>query len=228
MKTSFSGFTPGLFKFLRDLKINNNKEWFLANKSKYETEIKNKTKEFVDVMAIIFSSLNLPYISNIKSSLFRIHRDIRFSKNKNPYKTNVGIFFPYQYETSKKGKLVELPGLYIHFEPNDCFLAGGLHSPTSEQLKRIRENISINYEDFNGIINSSGFIKEFDSFLQDSKLKRVPAGYPKDHPAAEMLKLKSFTVYNAVPQKLAYSEDLINIVAKKAKVIEPFLQFLSD
>lgn len=226
-QTSFNGFSPVLFQFLVDLKNNNSKDWFLSNKSIYENEVKNKTKEFVEVMSHIFASLNMPYISDVKSSLFRIYRDIRFSKNKDPYKTNIGIFFPYQISSIIAGKPVELPGLYVHFEPGDCFIAGGLHMPTPEQLKRIRLNISINYEELYEIMNASGFSKEFASFFEEEKLKRVPAGYPKDHPAAELLKMKSFTVYTPISQELAYSDELINSIVKKAKVIEPFLKFLT-
>ena len=221
----FEGFSPKTIKFLKDLKANNNRDWFMANKQIYEEEIKQRTQSLVNEMAMAFASEDLPYLADIKKSLFRIYRDVRFSKNKEPYKTNAGVYFPY-----KAGETGHKPGdgggLYLHIEPGDCFIAAGRHMPSSEHLKGIRKKIDTDWKELEKIMKSKKLLNEFPDVFESEKLKRMPRGYSEDHPAAELLKLKGYTVYTSIPQKDLNNRKLINMLVKKAKTVVPFLEFL--
>ena len=230
MKTindGFNGFTPNALKFFNDLTNNNNREWFLENKTVYEKEIKLPSQALVAEMASIFAENNLPYLSDPKKSLFRINRDIRFSNNKEPYKTNLGIFFPFvsQYLI---GKPVENPGIYFHFDCKETFIAGGLHMPDSAQLKGLRAKIADDYQYFEEIINDINFKKEFPSIFTEEGLKRIPQGFPADHPAAKYLKLKEFTVYSETNRQDSYSRNILEILLNKAILMKPLLEFFCD
>ena len=230
MKTTlegFNGFTPNALKFFYDLANNNNREWFLDNKPVYEKEIKLPSHALVAEMSSIFAENGLPYLADPKKSLFRINRDIRFSNNKDPYKTNLGIFFPFVSQ-ALVGKPVENPGIYFHIDNKETFIAGGLHMPDSAQLKGLRSKIAGDYQYFEEIINDSEFKKEFPSIFSQEGLKRIPQGYDTDHPAAKYLKLKEFTVYAETKREDSYSRNILNIILRKAIIIKPLLEFFCD
>ena len=230
MKTiqeGFNGFTANALNFFNDLSLNNNREWFLENKKTYEKEIKIPSHALVAEMASIYAENNLPYLADPKKSLFRINRDIRFSNNKDPYKTNLGVFFPF-VSNSLIGKPVENPGIYFHFDNKETFIAGGLHMPDSNQLKGLRSKIAEDYQEFEEIINDSNFKKEFPSIFVNEGLKRIPQGYSQEHPAAKYLKLKEFTVYAETNRNDSYSRDLLEILLNKSIVIRPLLEFFCE
>jgi len=221
----FDGYSPKAISFLKDLKQNNNRDWFMENKPVYDVELKLKSHSLVIEMASAFASEDLPYLADIKKSLFRINRDIRFSKNKEPYKTNTGVFFPYKAHESGH-KPVESAGLYLHIEPGECFIAAGMHMPMPEQLKGIRNKIDTDWQQLDEIMKSKKLLNDFPKVFESEKLKRIPRGFPEEHPAADLLKLKGFTVYADLPQKEIYKRDLIGILLNKAIVVIPFLEFL--
>lgn len=175
--------------FLAGLKKNNNKIWFDKNRNSYEVAKKN-FQEFVDALIpqLVKFDTALTGLEG-KSCLFRINRDIRFSKNKSPYKTNFGA------SIKPGGKKTHLPGYYIHIEKDLAFLAGGVWMPEVPQLNAIRQEIDYNYKEFMKIINNQKFKKYFKTLSKDEKLVNPPKGYAKDNPAIEILKLKSFVVY---------------------------------
>lgn len=222
---AFNGFTPATLKFLENLKKNNSRDWFTEHKPEYEADVKGMAQSLVIAMEDAFTSTGLPYLADIKKSLFRINRDTRFSKNKDPYKTNLGVFFPYKSHEAGH-KPIEATGLYFHIEPGEIFIAGGLHMPMPEQLKGIREKIAQDWQELTDIINDKKFKKEFPSMFDSESLKRIPAGYPADHPAADWLKLKGFTAFCNIDIKSTYSRDFINLLVQKAITIQPFLEFL--
>ena len=220
-------FTYELKSFLTELKSNNNKDWFHANKSVYEKVMKNPSREFVEFMRIRFSSLGLPYIADVKKSLFRVNRDIRFSNNKEPYKTNLGIYFPYtQSQTLAKASYTV--GIYMHIDTDQCFIGGGIHMPEPPALKAIRTRISEEWQDLEKIFAKPQFKKEFSSILEGESLKTMPRGYSADHPKADWLKLKEFLAMCYVPEIDIYSDRIAQILEKKAVAIAPFLEYLLE
>lgn len=221
---AFNGFSKDIFNFFSELKKNNNKDWFYENKPFYEKEIKEVSKELVLEMSNRFAALGLHFIADPKISLFRINRDIRFSSNKDPYKTNLGIYFPYNAKLGER--LPESPGLYYHFAPEESFVGGGIHMPSSQTLRFLRAKIANDWEELLDIINNKDFKKEFPNEFYGDKLKRIPRGYDENHPAAEILKLREFTVWTDLEHKISYSSKLPEILERKAYVISPFLEFL--
>ena len=225
MKTSKNIFKVETMSFLKELAANNNKDWFHSHQIEYETYLKKPLRDILSIMAKRFADLQLPYHASPKLSLFRINRDIRFSKNKDPYKTNIGIFFPYSLEPLAK-KSVDKPGLYFHIEPGQCFIAGGIHIPTSDDIKKIRYYIAENWKLLENIIKTDSFSSEFPIILNGDKLKRMPRGFTEDHPKSDWIKLKSFIVQEEVNEKLFLRNDLVDTIERKAISIAPFLDFL--
>ncbi len=226
-QNTFMGFNKDFLKFLSDLKVNNNKDWFDKNRPFYESEIKNTSKLFVYEMGNLFIEKGLPFVADSKISLFRINRDVRFSSNKNPYKNNISMYFPFSItpETAKKSTPV---GLYCHFEPNNCFIAGGFYMPESAELNHFRNRIFTEFDEFTRIIESKNFKSNFPEIIRMTEpLKRVPAGFPKEHPSAEFLKLKDLSFTCTVPIELINSSKLLDFIVQKAELIAPFLNFLS-
>jgi len=223
----FTQFNHAIAKFFKDLEKNNNKNWFDVNRSFYEKEIKEPLKQFVAVMADLFYANDMKYIADSKKSLFRINRDIRFSKNKDPYKTNLGIYFPYSLSQVVDSKPKSI-GLYLHFEREQCFIAGGLHMPSPENLRSIRNKLLDDWEEFRKITTNKLFKKEFPEVLAGERLNSAPRGYPKGHPAEEYLLLKEYTVFCSIDDKEFFSPKLPELMVKKGKVLEPFVKFLID
>ncbi len=206
--------------FLKKLKKNNNREWFAKNKSLYE----NAKNDF-DVF--VFELINdiAEFDDNIsglepKDCTFRIYKDVRFSKDKTPYKTGMGA------SINKGGRKSQNPGYYFHFEPGSCFLAGGSYNPMPDKLLALRKKIFNNTKEFEKIIKNKDFVKLFKS-IRGEKLKTVPKGFPKEHPAAEYLKYKSFIVYQGVKDEKALSKNMVDYSVKVFNAMKPFIDFLS-
>jgi uncharacterized protein (TIGR02453 family) len=224
----FSGFFPETIAFFEQLSQNNNKEWFDENRKRYEKYLKNVSKALVEDMQDVFAEAGLSYVSDTKKSLFRINRDIRFSPNKDPYKTNMGIFFPFTPEMAEKKKTAAL-GMYFHLEPNSTFIGGGLHMPEPKALKAIRVKIADEYERLNEITNSPDFKNEFpEQHQMNEPLKRVPQGFDKEHPAAELLKQKEFSYFCNLKFDTVYSAELKEVILHKSKMMAPFMEFFDE
>jgi len=207
--------------FLKDLAKNNHKEWMDDNRKRY-LEAKDQVLELVnDVIAK--SSTFDPAISILdpKKCLFRINRDIRFSKNKDPYKTNFGAFLV------DGGKKSGDPGYYIHIQPGNNFLGGGIYQPPAETLQKVRQEIDYNGKDLKAIINDDGFRKVYPEPHAADSLKTAPKGYPKDHEHIELLQLKHYVFMRKATDKEVTSKSFADNVAKDFKVLYPFNQFLS-
>lgn len=222
---AFKGFSPKIRDFFSDLHQNNNKEWFQEHKSFYETEIKATSQALVESMSAEFAKNCMSYIGDKKKSLFRINRDIRFSKDKSPYKTNLGVFFPYS-SAHIDVKDPETMGLYLHVDHQEIFVAGGLHMPDGKGLLSIRTRILEDWEHFKSILNNKTFKKEFPHMNFSNSTKLIPKGFPKDFEGEKWLKLKDFTPHSYLAKKDLESEALIQILIEKAKAIAPFNEFL--
>ena len=210
-------------QFLDDLKANNNRDWFLDNKKRYEVFKKDYHQlvtDFLDTMKPLDPALEM---IEVKHCTFRINRDIRFSKDKSPYKAHLGIWI------SSGVKGWNRSGYYVHIERGASFIAGGLYCPEAEDLKKVRKEIAYFYEDLDEIMNDKDFKKEFGDFDKNEKniLKNPPRGYEKDHPAIELLKLKSFETSHKFDIDEVTKEDFVTKMSKKLLVLKPLNEFIN-
>ena len=208
--------------FLRLLKENNNREWFLSNKHLYN-EAKNEFELFVEKL-IIGTSLfdrDIGYLT-IKDCTYRIHRDTRFSSDKTPYKINFGAYLV------KGGKSSGNAGYYFHLEPNNSLIAGGVYMPVPEILKKIRQSVFYNIEEFLEIINDNNFKRLFPILDDDSVLKKYPLGFPKDFEYMEYLKYKSYTVSIPLKDEEVTSHEILGKTLKIFKILKPFNDFFNS
>jgi uncharacterized protein (TIGR02453 family) len=210
--------------FLKALKKNNNKDWFDKNKEKY-LAAKQNIDEMATELIKSFSSFDKKLTGlKAKDCVFRIYRDVRFAKDKTPYKTNMGCAI------SPGGRKAEEAGFYIHIEPGKSFLAGGRWMPPADHLKKIRQEIDYNGKKFHKILSDKNFKKEFGELDQSEeyRLSRPPKGYDKDHPDVELLKLNSFIVWHEYNEKEITSKNFLKEITKTAKLMKPFLDFLNE
>lgn len=206
--------------FLKQLKQNNTKEWMDSHRDIYEVARQN-FEEFVAAILDGMSSVE-PSFADLKPKhcIFRINRDIRFSKDKSPYKNNFGAAF------SKGGKKSPYADYYFHLEPGNSFLAGGLWMPDAARLKGIRQEIDYGLEDFRQIVNNKAFRKIFPN-IEGEQLKNAPSGYAIDNPAIEYLRYKSFTVGHSVEDKKITGGDIVKYTLQSYITMKPFLDFLN-
>lgn len=212
---------PKTLKFLSSIKKNNNRPWFEKNKPVYE-EIKKEMISFMEALIREASRFD-PSVANAdsKKSVMRIYRDIRFSKDKTPYKTNIGAGF------SAGEKNFMGAGYYVHIEPGRNFIGGGIWMPMPDTLGKIRQEIDYNFSEFKKIVESKSFKKTFGSLDRNEKLKRPPKGYSPDNPAIEYLMLKSFTCGAKISDGEVLSEQFIKKAAALMKEMHPFIVFLN-
>ncbi len=209
------------FDFLRQLAENNNKTWFDENRASYDLA-KSNFIEFLDglIAKISLFDHHLEGL-NAKDCMFRINRDVRFSKNKEPYKTNFGAYITFG------GKNAEYAGYFIHIKPGDCFLGGGMYKPATPVLRRIRQEIDYNPSHLKEIINNEIFVNTFGE-IQGEKLASAPKGYPKDHPEIELLKLKSYFVIHKLNENELLAENAQQHCAELFQVAFPFNKFFNE
>jgi uncharacterized protein (TIGR02453 family) len=209
--------------FLKELKMNNNREWFLNNQATYKAA-KGNFEAFVQEVIKGVCEFD-PILKGLeaKNCIFRINRDVRFTNDKSPYKTNFGAFIV--RGGKKNGD--RYAGYYIHIDPEGSFIAGGAYMPPSPWLSAIREKIDEQHEKFKKIINDKNFIKHFKE-LEGEKLKKPPKGYSSDNPNIELLKHKSYLVMSYVSDNQLTSPDYYNHVLDVMKAMKPLHDFLND
>jgi uncharacterized protein (TIGR02453 family) len=215
--------TSETLQFLEDLKANNNREWFLENKKKYavfKQDYQELVAAFLEEMKPLDRTLeNL----EVKNCTFRINRDIRFSKDKTPYKTHLSIWM----STGAKG--LNRSGYYIHIDKKECFLAGGIYNPEAPDLKKIRKEVAFFFEDLEDILNEKNFRNEFGGFdiNENNALKNAPKGFEKDSPALQYLKLKSFTAIQKFNISEVTKKDFVAKMTKKLILLKPLNEFIN-
>jgi uncharacterized protein (TIGR02453 family) len=213
--------SKGTFQFLRELKQNNYKEWFDENRTTYV----QLRKEFEHFLNLVIAEISLfdkeAAQTTSKDSIFRINRDIRFSNDKLPYKTNFGAFI------AQGGRKSIHAGYYIHVEPGECFLSGGIYMPSGPVLKSIRTEIYENPEEFRTILSAPAFIKHFGKELWGEKLKTAPKGFPKDFKDIDYLKYKHYTVIKNEPDSIYMKTDFIKEVREVFRTLSEFNTFLN-
>ena len=206
--------------FLKNLSKNNNREWFTENKDQYITAQQN-VLNVVETLIEKIGEFDEEILKiDPKKSLFRIYRDVRFSKDKSPYKTNFGAGLG-------MGKGNKISGYYLHIEPGKSFLAGGVYQPETSVLKEIRKEISMNAKEFQEILQQDDFRNNFRGLSVEAKLQRVPNGFDKDDPMAEFLKLKNLIVVHPISDDALMQENATKNMAKIFKSMKPLNDFLS-
>lgn len=219
----FEGFSKEFIKFLKQLKRNNNREWFEKNKEEFERNVKTPMLSFIAALQPHFTQFASEFDLNPKRSIFRIYRDIRFSSDKTPYKTHIAAHFVLR--GMPKGFIGS--GYYIQIEPGEFFVGGGIYLPNNNQLKKIRNAIAVQGKEFISIIENRKFKKRFSPFGW-SKLQRVPKGYDESHPMADWLKYKQFFVGVSLSESKCYSKSLVNEVADICDEASPLVRFLNN
>ncbi len=209
-------------KFLKDIARNNNRDWFEKNKSRY-LEAKNNFDDFLEALhkELLKFDESLAGI-NPRKLAFRIYRDVRFSKDKRPYKTNMGAGFSF------RGKMEQEPGYYIHIEPGKSFVAAGLYLPDSANLAKVRQEIDYNTKAFLKILNDRSFKKYFDGLDPFDQVKTAPKGYSKDHPHIDLLRHKSHIVSHYFSDNQVKDKKFVKHVAVVCKAAKPLNRFLSE
>ncbi|MDQ2720366.1 MAG: DUF2461 domain-containing protein [Bacteroidota bacterium] len=215
---------PSTLTFLKDLKKNNNKVWFDENREKY-ISAKNNFEEFVNELLHKMISFDLDMKElEAKNCMFRINRDIRFSKDKTPYKINLSASF------NKGGKKSINAGYYFHLQPGgNSFAGGGLWMPAAPELKKLRQEIDYCFPEFKKIISNTVFKKQYGELERekDQMLVNVPKGYDKENPAGDFLKLKSFVATKKIPDSALLLQNLSGEILKAFKVLMPFVKFMN-
>jgi uncharacterized protein (TIGR02453 family) len=212
-----------MIPFLKKLAKNNNKAWFDANRPSY-VEAKTTFENFVASLISAYGKHD-PSIAHLtaKECMFRINRDVRFSKDNSPYKTNLGA------SISSGGKKSPFAGYYVHIEPGASFAGGGMWMPMPEQLAKVRQEIDYNFDEFLSLIKSPAFKKQYQQLYtgDDVSLSRVPKGYDAENPAAEYLKLKSFIAMRPITDEEIASGDLEKICVNAFKALKPLVEFIN-
>jgi len=210
-------FSPELFRFLRDLAKNNSRGWFQSNRERYETVLREPCLQFVSDLGPLLRGISRHLVADSRpsgGSLFRIYRDTRFSRDKSPYKTHAGMYFPV-----RGGKGVHTPGFYLHLEPGSCFAAAGLWHPDSAALARVREAIVARPARWKGA--RSGLSLEGDS------LRRPPRGYDPNHPFIEDLRRKDFISSVRLSEKEVTSPRFLSDFVATCRKMSPLPKFLA-
>lgn len=221
---TFPGFPPDTIKFLSALKKNNEREWFKERKDRYESAFLNPALEFIEAMQKPLNGVS-PFLQavpkKVGGSLMRIYKDTRFSKDKTPYKTNIGIHFRHE-----AGCNVHAPGCYVHIEPKSCFIGVGIWRPEKEPLALIRESIAEDPKAWKKVRDGKKFRETYE--LQGDSLKRPPAGFDKEHPMIDDLKRKDFIAVSNLKDDEITKPDFIKTVTARLKAGTPFMRFLCE
>lgn len=211
--------TQDVFDFLKDLEANNNREWFQDNKERYE-KAHADTIDFADDLLKKVSAFDEIETASGKKSLMRIYRDIRFSKDKTPYKTNFGGGFK-RLGANRRG------GIYFHIKPNECFIGGGFWGPNKDDLLLIRQQIDMDSKPLRDLISSKQFKNEFGS-LDGEQLKSCPKGFDKESPELDLLRYKQFLISKPFSNEVMLSDAASDEMAKSIKAMLPFFDVMTE
>jgi uncharacterized protein (TIGR02453 family) len=214
-------FSPKTISFLRNLKRNNDREWFRGHKVEYEQHVRTPIVALLARLDEDFQTFAPELIAHPSVSLFRIYRDTRFSANKSPLKTQIGAYFPHRV-MRKRGA-----GLYIEVGPDRVYIGGGLYVPNTADLQAIREHVASHHTRLRRIVNSAGFRRAVGE-LQGNQLQRVPRGFPKDHPAADYLRFRQFLAGTERPAAFAYNPGFYRELLAVFRQVAPLIQFLNQ
>jgi uncharacterized protein (TIGR02453 family) len=220
-KTAF--FTAATLDFLRELAKHNQREWFEPNKARYEADVRQPALRFIEAAAAGLAKISPEIVADPRpqgGSLMRIYRDVRFAKDKSPYKTNIGISFGH-----RQGRETAAPGYYVHVTPTESFSGGGIHMADTANLNRIRDAIVDDPTGWKKAAHSPRF--EASQHLGGEALKKAPQGYPTDHPMVEDLKRKSFFAHASYAEAEVISGDFLDRFLENSRLEAPLMAFLA-
>ena len=221
MDFAFPGFPHEARQFLRDLTAHNDREWFKAHKPDYDSFVREPLLALAGELGAALAEHSPGYLSDPRRSVYRIYRDIRFSKNKAPYKTHAAAVFPPLGLERHAGA-----GFYFHFSAEELLVGGGVYAPGSRELRSIRQQIAEDPAELRTILGASAFRKAFGE-LEGERLKRVPQGFPKDHPAADLLVRKQFLAGTTLPADEIERPTLAPLIDRHFRTISPLLAYLN-
>ena len=221
MSSPFHGFPMEALQFFRGLARNNNREWFLPRKPLFEEKVKEPMWQLVDALNVAPHDFAPEYESDPDKAIFRIYRDIRFSKNKKPYKEHIAATFR-RRGTNTHGQ----GGYYVAISHKSVAIGGGVYMPEPAHLLAIRQRIAERHEEFRRILAARPVSKLLGG-LEGEPLSRVPRGFPTDHPAADLLRFKYYILYKELPPSLVTSPKLYKEIVERFRVMTPFLRFLT-
>lgn len=219
---NFKGFPPQTLSFLETLARNNHREWFTENKSLYESEVREPALAFIEEIAPKLNGISSQFRAIAKKtggSLMRIYRDTRFSREKTPYKTNIGIQFRHCL-----GKDVHAPGFYLHIEPGNCFLGAGIWRPDPKTLSKIRNFITDNPAAWQAVMKDRRFRNQFE--MAGDTLTRPPKGFPADHPLIEDLKRKDFIALKTYDCSEIHKPSFVNFAIRGFRQTDALMRYL--
>ncbi len=216
-------FSKKTFKFLRDLEKNNNRDWFEANKHHYEAFVREPALAYIEAMAPHLGKISQCFVASPKKvggSLMRVNRDVRFGKDKTPYKTNIGIQFRHV-----AGKDVHAPGFYLHIENKEVFIGAGIWRPDSQTIGNMRLHLDENPAEWKKIKNHLGK-KNF--LLHGESLKKAPRGIDPEHPLIEDLRRKDFIAIQNIESSLVMDKDFVKKSAARLLSAKPLVRFICE
>lgn len=214
-------FSADTLSFLKRLKRNNRREWFTARRDEYEAAVRQPMLAVLERLAVDMRAI-APELLVGPKSMYRIYRDVRFSENKQPYKTNVAASF--WHRTHGKGGGA---GMYFHISPEGVWIGGGMYAPDMPQLHAVREEIAGNLRRFRSIVEAPAFTRALDGGLEGEQLQRVPRGFPKDHEAADYLRYRQFLAGREFPAAFATGPAFYGGLLDVYRRIAPFVRFLN-
>jgi uncharacterized protein (TIGR02453 family) len=225
--STFTGFKPEALRFLADLAEHNDRGWFQARKAEYERLLKEPMEALVAALDERFAARGIPLQADPKRSIFRIYRDTRFSKDKSPYKTNIGASFPWVDTSSGADEAAHGNGGYLHIQPGNHFAGGGMYMAEKSRLDSLRRAIVEDPERVRAAIEDPAFLATYGPVGTHESLKRVPPGYPADHPMADLLRAKDMTFGRALADDEVLSPSLPDVLADDFATALPVFRFLA-
>ncbi|MEO6525424.1 MAG: DUF2461 domain-containing protein [Gemmatimonadaceae bacterium] len=225
----FGGFRPAALTFLRALKRNNTREWFQEHRETYDSELREPLSALVEEMDVRLATLAPEIVADPKRSPFRIHRDVRFSNDKSPYKTNVACWF--YHGDAGRGVGTATPhggaGFYFHMEPGRSLIGGGIWMPPRPTLNKIREQIDEDHRALARLLKEPALKRRFGGLAEEAMLTRMPRGYSDTHPAATLLRHRSFTIGRELTEKELFSPRLPDFLAADYARILPLVRWFN-
>jgi len=221
VRSRFAGFPPEAPQFFRGLARNNNRDWFQPRKPVFDEKVKQPMRELVEVVNVALRDFAPEYVTDPEKAIFRIYRDVRFSKDKKPYKEHIAATFHLR-GTTTHGQA----GYYFAISHKEVAIGGGVYMPEPAQLLAIRQSIAERHQEFRRILAARP-VRRLLGDLQGDQLSRVPKGFLADHPAADLLRFKNYVLYVELAPALATSPDLYKEILDRFRVLVPFMRFLT-
>jgi len=233
--STFTGFKPEATQFLVDLAVNNERSWFQPRKAEYERLLKEPLEQLIAALAERFEARGIPLHADPAKSPFRIYRDVRFSKDKSPYKTNLGASFPCvgdeggDVDGRSHTPMVHSSGGYFHLQPGEIYVGGGIWHPDKQWIDAFRRRVADDPKAFHAVVDHKTFRDAFGGLSSDGhSLQRVPQGYAADHPAADLLKMKDVVFGRRLSDTDAESPSLPDILADTYAAAVPMFRYLAS